>query len=144
MKIKVTKSEKTYIISGIVRNKNTFTLKDLGSLIRKGNELDVRCTDDYDYTKETLVKIAFENSLPSNTNNAYIEILSEFLTESLLYLIIENGGYASFKRRSAKNAIFYKMFCFEQIEEFIKTFLMKGGDAQDIQNFVYNTVTEVQ
>lgn len=83
--------------------------KSMGNLIREGNRIVVECYElGIDYTKETLVKIAFQSVLKSglkyDTEFTIVEMISEIVDEETLYTVIEHGNMENYiikKRRGA-------------------------------------------
>lgn len=87
----------------VYKNKN-ISYKKLGHLIRAGNLIEVKDTDDYDWTKEVLIEIVFGVFL-SKKNVMTQELLMalEYLfTENQLITIIENGGLSEYILRRKK------------------------------------------
>jgi len=140
MRIAITKSPTAYLrtVGG-----QRLVQRQLGDLIKQGHELEVKCTDGFDYTKETLVKIAFDGVFPANTNALYIDVITEFLPTSQLILIIENGGYVSYKAKLLRNAVSNGEYYFECLEELMREFKEKGGSMDELSNYYENTLKEM-
>ena len=85
--------------------KGVVNYKQLGHLIREGYAIKVVDGDKIDFTKETLMRIAFEGILPAKTSNEIISFLSEAIDDDRLYLIIENGGIVDYVARKARGAV---------------------------------------
>jgi hypothetical protein len=135
MLLRVTKSPHNLILT---KSGAQITLGKLGQRIREGAEITVACTDGFDWTKETLVRIAFENVLPSNTNTDYVAIISEFVSEAQLYLIIGNGGYESYNRRKLRGLLFNADYYIERLEELKTGFLQEGGSLEELNRVLEN------
>lgn len=104
-RIKVTKNSagKGYAIPQL--GIESARLRDIGTLIREGYEIEVKTVDEHDYTKELLTKIALTGLIPPHTSNEIVSALSEIIEEELLYLIIENGGIDNYLTRKARGAV---------------------------------------
>lgn len=142
MKLKVTKSEKAYVIAGFMKGKNLFNLRELGNLIREGYEMEIESTDGIDYTKETLVKIAFEDVFPPNIKNEYIQAMVDFIDISDLLLVIENGGYLSYVNRSARKAVNRTELFYNKIDEAVEN-LVHSTDNMEIKTYLLSKAQEI-
>lgn len=141
MRLKVTKSEKAYIISGIAK-KNLFNLRELGNFIREGHDLQIESTDGIDFTKETLVKIAFEDVFPPNIKNEYIQAMVDFIDVSDLYLVIENGGYLSYVNRAARNAVNRADLFYNKIDEAVES-LSTSESSEAVKTYLLSKAQEL-
>lgn len=80
------------------------TMNTIGNMVREGYEITVKDTQEYDWTKETLVAVAFKNHI-SNRTPQYedlINALSHLLTDDKIIYILENGGLDEYMRRLAR------------------------------------------
>lgn len=104
MELKVTRYDnKTYSM----QDKVIVSSKTLGDKIREGFVIRVHDLQGYDWTKETLVDIAF-NPVLSNRMESTEEVkdaLCHFISEDNLYTIIENGGLREFVLRLKKGML---------------------------------------
>jgi len=139
--IKITKSPHNLIFtdSGVQT-----TLRKLGQLIREGSEIEVQCTSECDWTKETLIKIAFEDTLPTTWKEGVINILVEFVSTAQLYRIIENGGYESYRKRQNRGLLFDGEYCFDRLGELCTEFARSGGNPQEFRHCFTNYMKEIE
>ena len=81
-----------------------FTIKQLGDMLRGGNELEFKNTNSHCFRLEALAWIAFNDTLkgiPSNASKLkrFCEVMSVLLGEKKLLEIIENGGQEEYNKR---------------------------------------------
>ena len=87
-----------------------FNVKQLGDLIREGHNLLITCDNlGIDYTKETLIKIAFQGALKDNirydSEFSLVDMLAEIIDEDLLYEIIESGNMEEYILKKRRGVI---------------------------------------
>lgn len=119
------------------------TLTQMGNFIREGHELTILDPNGYDMTQETLVKIAFQDVFPINMKEEYVQVMSDFIDQADLLLVIENGGYYSFVHRRSRGAIFNGEYYFDKVERLIKKYMQLGEDKREMLNYVDNLISGV-
>lgn len=138
--LKITRSE---LGTKYLLNSRAISLTQMGNYIREGSTVSVRDSNGYDMTKETLVKIAFEDVFSHNIKSEYITVISEFIDERDLLMVIENGGYDSFVQRRSRKAIFEGSYYFDKIESSLLDYVKSGKNKEEMRNYLGNLIEGV-
>lgn len=105
LKVNRISSGQSWLYSVPDLKKSNLRFAEIGHLIREGYSIRVTTPEGFDFTKETLSKIALDEMIKAYKGDKLIDKLSDLVSEELLYEIIDNGNYFSWISRKARGSV---------------------------------------